>query len=164
MYSRGGTGYGGNTQRHDPIRNFNFEVVFVGKEAMHRTGFSNVSGLKVQTDFKEYREGGNNGIADQIPMDTRFEPIEMTGGMTQDLDLVNAFSKQFSTEGWGHSKQTYTVYIYLYDRDGKTVLRKTTLYDAWISLYEEGEYDALSQAVKIEKIVVMFQGADVSKS
>lgn len=164
MYSRGGTGYRGNTHRHDPIRNFNFEVIFVGKEAIHRTGFSKVKGLKVQTDFKEYKEGGNNGIADQIPMDTRFEPIEMTGGMTQDLDLANAFSKQFSTKGWGHSKQTYTVYIYLYDRDGKTVLRKTTLYDAWISLYEEGDYDALRQAVKIEKIVVMFQGADISKS
>lgn len=160
MYGKSGTGFA-STERHDPIRAFNYEVVFTGKVSQHRTGFMQVGGIKVQSDFKEYKEGGNNGIADQIPMDTKFEPIEMSGGMTQGFDLANAFAGQFSNAGNGHEKTTWTIDIKLLDRDGETVLRTTQLTDAWISRYEEGDYDAMNSSVKIEKIVVQFQGASV---
>lgn len=160
MYGKGKTGYRNNTQRHDPMRNYNFEVAFVGKYAMYRTGFSQVSGLKVQSDFKEYKEGGNNGTADQIPMDTKFEPIDLTGGMVLDTDLVDAFAKQMSS--MGHKKETYTVHINKKDRNGVT-LRRTTLTGAWISRYEEGDLDASGSAVLVEKITLQFTGASVNK-
>lgn len=163
MYGKDRTGYG-TAERHDPLRGFNYQVVFTGDISQFRTGFSSVSGIKVQSDFKEYKEGGNNGTAEKIPMDSTYEPIEMSGGMTKEFDLVEAFANQFDrSTGNGHLRKHWTISIYLYDRDGTTLVRHIKLKNAWISRYEEGDYDAMKGEVLIEKIVVQFEGVEISR-
>jgi phage tail-like protein len=72
-----------STERHDPYRNFNFSVDFVGKTSVIKSGFNSVTGVKWRADYIEVKEGGNNGIPDQIPTEERFEPITMRRGMSK---------------------------------------------------------------------------------
>lgn len=149
-----------NTGNYDPVRGFNFEVVFSGRgRQIYRTGFQKVTGVKSTINFVEYKEGGNNGVPDKIPSDVNFEPITMTHGVTDSLEFPLAYASQFNRLGAG-MQNTYTIDIYLKDRDNRTVIRHTRLLNAMITSFQEGDLDAQSSAVAINTIIVTFSGVD----
>lgn len=150
-----------NSQRHDPYKNFNFSVDFIGRTGIHKSGWSQVGGVKLRNDFTTYKEGGNNGVADQIHSDTTFEPITMRRGMSESFDLVKAISNSYSKSGIGITNDAkMDIIIKIKDRDGKRVVRTIYLRDAWISAYEMGDLNAMGSEVLFESLTVSFTGVD----
>lgn len=81
-----------STLATDPIRNFRFLVSFTvptgsntpdlpafGK--LGTLGFTSVSGLTVNTEAIQYREGGYNTTVHQMPGQTSFSPITLSKGV-----------------------------------------------------------------------------------
>lgn len=57
------------TLRNDPYAAFNFLVEI---EGLLVGGFSEVTGLQIETDVEEYREGGQNGYVHKLVGPTRY--------------------------------------------------------------------------------------------
>ncbi|HEY9246619.1 MAG TPA: phage tail protein, partial [Candidatus Methanoperedens sp.] len=67
-----------NGRRIDPYGAFNFEVqiddIIVG-------GFSEVSGLKIETEVYTIKEGGMNSFEHKLPKSTKFSDITFKRGI-----------------------------------------------------------------------------------
>lgn len=150
-----------DTNRYDPYKSFKFEVTISGNMVFAKAGFQKVSGLKMATDVTEYREGGDNNTVSKIPGLTKFDPITLERGMSEDTDMWDWAIKLFSIDGdVGVSESPQyraNMEIALKDRNGK-VVRKWQLVNCWVSKYETGDFDAMGNNVMIEKIEVQNEG------
>lgn len=150
-----------STQRHDPYRNFNFAVDFVGKVGIIKSGWNNVTGIKLRHDYKEYKEGGNNGVPDQMHTESRYEPITLRRGMSEDFSVLKLLSSSYSKNGNGITKSAkMDIVIKIKDRDRKKIVRKFTLRDAWVTAFETSDLDAMGAEVLMETIIVSFKDVD----
>ena len=66
--------------RADPYQGFNFLVEIEGILA---GGFSECSGLQVETEFLDYREGGLNEYVHRFAGPTKYPPLVLKHGLTQ---------------------------------------------------------------------------------
>jgi phage tail-like protein len=66
--------------RLDPYQVFNFMVEIEGILA---GGFSECSGLAVETEYLDYREGGVNEYVHRLPGPTKYPPLVLKHGLTQ---------------------------------------------------------------------------------
>ena len=66
--------------RADPYQVFNFLVEIEGILA---GGFSECSGLQVETEFFDYREGGQNDFVHRFAGPTKYPPLILKHGLTQ---------------------------------------------------------------------------------
>jgi phage tail-like protein len=66
--------------RADPYQAFNFLVEIEGILA---GGFSECTGLQVETEFFDYREGGQNGFVHRFAGPTKYPPLILKHGLTQ---------------------------------------------------------------------------------
>ena len=81
-----------NPQRFDPYKNFKFRVKWDGK---YVAAVSKISGLKRTTEVVEHREGGDPSTSRKSPGLTKFDPIILERGLTQD----HAF-EQWANQVW----------------------------------------------------------------
>lgn len=150
-----------DTNRYDPYKAFKFEVTISGNMVFAKAGFQKVSGLKMSTDVTEYREGGDNNTVSKIPGLTKFDPITLERGMSEDTDMWNWAIKLFNLDGDTGVAESPSyranMEIALKDRNGK-VVRKWQVPNCWVSKYETGDFDAMSNNVMIEKIEVVHEG------
>jgi phage tail-like protein len=71
--------------RDDPFASFNFLVEI---DSVTKAGFSECSGLTMETDPIEYRNGNEPGTVRKIPgLPNKFSNITLKMGMTQNTDL-----------------------------------------------------------------------------
>ena|SRR5215472_3935303 len=73
-----------NPQRFDPYKNFKFRVKWDGK---YVAGISKVSALKRTTEVIEHREGDDPSTSRKSPGRTKYEPITLERGVTQDTEF-----------------------------------------------------------------------------
>ncbi len=73
-------------QRDEPYSAFNFIVNF---DNLGEAGFQEVSGLTVETEVIEYREGNDTNIVRKLPGLTKYSNITLKRGITGDLSLWN---------------------------------------------------------------------------
>ena len=71
-------------QRTDPYVGSHF---FIEVEGIDHGGFSECTGLDVQTEVLEYAEGGNNGFVHKLPGRTKFANIVLKHGVTDSTAL-----------------------------------------------------------------------------
>ena len=72
--------------RDDPFRNFHFRVEIDGLEV---AGFSECSGLRMEVDVIEYREGGHLSPPRKLPGASRVGDITLKRGITTSRELYN---------------------------------------------------------------------------
>lgn len=70
--------------RKDPVGNFRFWVEIDG---INIAGFTEVSGLQIETEMEEYREGGVNSYVHYFPKATKYPRLVLTKGITKTSDL-----------------------------------------------------------------------------
>lgn len=73
-------GASGGTGRADPYQSFNF---IVEVEGLIVGGFTECSGLQVETEFFEFREGGCNEYVHRFAGQTKYPPLVLKHGLTQ---------------------------------------------------------------------------------
>lgn len=70
---------------NDPYYSFRFAVEI---DSMVVGGFSEVSGVEAETEYEEYKEGGENTFVHKLPKGTKYGNLVLRRGMT-DPELYN---------------------------------------------------------------------------
>lgn len=141
--------------RHDPYRNFNYKVQIVGAKVFAKAGFSKISGLTAKTDVIEYRDGDDSQLTPHKTAGLiKTDPVTFERGMSEDLDAWDWMVMSANSNDENHKAE---ISIELLDRGRNGVIR-WTLKECWVSDYETGEFDALGNAIMVEKMVIQHEG------
>ncbi|MBO8161155.1 MAG: phage tail protein [Thermosipho sp. (in: Bacteria)] len=159
VYAESGQTYA-NSQRHDPLKNYKFLVEITGNMVFAKAGFQKVTGLKMSVNVIEYREGGDNDSKRKMPGLANYEPITLERGMSEDKDMWEFAMKTFDINKKGQLLDPdfrAVMIIKLLDRSGN-VAKAWRVDRVWVSEYETGDFDAESDGVMIERIVLQHEG------
>ena len=149
-----------NPTRLDPYKNFKFRVKWDGK---YIAGISKISGLKRTTEVLEEREGGDPSASHKSPGRTKYEPITLERGVTQDPGFSNWAGLVWNfgaTLGSEVSLANFRkdVYLEFYNEAGQLVIAYK-IYRCWVSEYQAmPDLDANANAIAIEHIKLENEG------
>jgi phage tail-like protein len=115
--------------------------------------FRSVSGLKIETDVVEYREGGDTGTIRKLAGVTRYANIRLSRAFTGDRALYEWFVNTQKPRVDGH--------IVMYDRDGARVAA-WTFHNGFPVKWEGPDFDASKNEVAIETIEIAHEGLTLS--
>lgn len=148
------------SQSPDPYLNFKFRLKWQGK---YVAGLSKCSALRRTTEATPFREGGDPSTNRVLPGQTRFEPITLERGMTQDLEFETWVSQVWNYragQGMESSLANFrrNITLELYNAAGQLVYAYN-IYNCWPSEYTAmPELDASSNAVAIQTLVLQNEG------
>jgi phage tail-like protein len=149
-----------NPTRFDPYKNFKFRVKWDGK---YIPAISRVTGLLRTTEVVEHREGGDPSTSRKSTGLTRFEPITLERGLTDDTafenwaNLVWKFGADLGAES-SLNEFRKDIYIEIYNEAGQ-MIRGYKVYRCWPSEYQAlPDLDANDTTVAIERIKLENEG------
>lgn len=149
-----------NPSRVDPYKGFKFRVKWDGQ---YVAGIDQVSPLSRATEVVAHREGGNPSQEHLSPGLTRYAPIVLSRGRTQDV-AFEAWANKVWTLGAALGSEVSLadfrkdVIIDLYNEAGQLVLA-WQVYRCWPSDYVAlGALDAGDSAVVIESLTLQNEG------
>jgi phage tail-like protein len=149
-----------NPQRFDPYKNFKFRLKWDGR---YIAGVSKISPLIRSTEVVEHREGGDPSTSHRSPGRTKYEPITLERGVTQDVDFEQWANKVWNL-GAGLGAEVSlkdfrkNITLELYNEAGQVVIAYK-IYRCWVSEYQAlPELDANAHAVAIERIKLENEG------
>lgn len=175
----------------DPLRSFRFYVEFLAPSGSGKTqvetgsfsgGFTNVTGLGINTQSIAYREGGYNTTIHQIPGMTTFNPISLNRGVIyKNPQAINWMKFLFAaTAGDGTNLNEGSDFrcdlkIYVLDHPnaaGQTYTANATagankprmgfwVHNAWISTLNYSDLDAGGNNIMVETIGLVHEGLSV---
>ncbi len=135
-------------KREDPYSAFRFLVEIEGIIA---GGFTDVSGLSVQTEVDSIREGGVNDFEYKLPRGTKYTDITLKRGLT-DWELYNWYKDVI------HGKiSRKSGAIYLLDHEGNQVM-DWYFFEAYPVKWEVSSFNATSNTVASETLVLTHHG------
>ena len=149
-----------NINRYDPYKSYRF-LVYFGTSTSPVAAVSKVSALKRSSDVIDYKEGGNAIILKGLGR-TKYEPITLERGVTEDMDFAHrANASQVLDHGSPNTSLAHlrqTVRIELLNEEGQPVWR-FFVYRAWVSEYQAlPDLDAGANAIAIEHIKIENEG------
>jgi len=177
----------------DPLRGFRFSATFeissagdafdkriVDADASGTTtagsslgwvgGFTNVSGLRIDTQAIQYREGGYNTTVHQIPGMTTFQPITFTRGVMYGSDqaltwMRGLFAAAAGTGLNGTTAANFRVNITLTVNDHPNTnpsqerpKMQFKIYNAFITSLNYSDLDATNGAILFETMTLVHEG------
>ncbi|MFI5910944.1 phage tail protein [Dactylosporangium sp. NPDC051541] len=147
-----------NSTRFDPYMGFRFQIKIDGKPV---AGLNKCSALKKSTEVTPWYEGGDASGPHQIPGKTKYDPITLEAGVTQDTtfeewaDKVNNFTGDAAMSLATFRKD---ISIEVFNAQGAKVLAYN-VFRAWVSEYQAlPQLDASSNAVMISTIKLENEG------
>jgi phage tail-like protein len=164
----GNTIFPANMNRYDPYKTYRF-LVYFGTSITPVAAVSKVSSIKRSSDVIEYKEGGNAIILKGLGR-TKYEPITLERGVTQDKDFIN-FANYAQVLNQGSPTTSLAnlrkeISISLLNEEGQPVLRYL-IHRCWVSEFQAlPDLDAGANAVAIEHIKLENEGweADLTLS
>ena len=149
-----------NTSRYDPYKSYRF-LVYFGNGSDAVAAVSKVTALKRSSDVIEYKEGGYNIILKGLGR-TKYEPITLERGVTQDNDFLTwADSAQLLDNGIPQTKLASLrreIRIQLLNEQGVAV-RGYIVHRCWVSEFQAlPDLDAGATAIALEHIKLENEG------
>ena len=155
-----------NTTRYDPYKSYRF-LVFFGTKTTPVAAVSKVTALKRSSDVIEYKEGGYNIILKGLGR-TKYDPITLERGVTQDLDFItwaDAAQKLYQghpTTSLANLRQE--IRLQLLNEEGQPV-RGYVIHRCWVSEFQAlPDLDAGANAIALEHIKLENEGWEVDTS
>jgi phage tail-like protein len=148
------------SKRYDPYKNFKFRVKWDGR---YVAGVSKVGALSRTTEVIEHREGGDPSTVRKAPGLTKFEPVRLERGVTQDMEFSRWANKTWYLQGSDGGEASLAdfrkdILVEVYNEAGQKVA-SYSVYNCWISeLQGLSELDAAGNAVVFESITLQNEG------
>jgi phage tail-like protein len=155
-----------NTSRFDPYKSYAF-LVFFGVSTTAVAAVSRISALRRSSDVIEYREGGNKIILKGLGR-TKYEPITLERGITQDPDFIT-WADAAQKLDQGHPTTSLAnlrreVRLQLLNEDGQAV-HGYIIHRCWVSEFQAlPDLDAGANAIAVEHIKLENEGWEVDPS
>jgi phage tail-like protein len=140
-----------NPARNDPFKNFNFLVEIDG---ITQAGFSECTGLRLEIDVIEYREGGETSSVRKLPGRAKVGDITLKRGITTSKELHEWIES--IRNGVANRKNGAIV---LLDDDRKPVVRWRFV-NAFPRKWEGPNLDAKGSDVAIETLTLCCEGLE----
>jgi phage tail-like protein len=132
----------------DPYGVFNFRVeidnIIVG-------GFSEVSGLRIETEVYPIKEGGLNTFEHKLPKSSKFSDITLKRGIT-DLELYDWYKEVINGKIIRKSGS-----IILYERGNEKEMR-WDFFDAYPVKWEGSAFSASGNTIATESLILTHNG------
>jgi phage tail-like protein len=155
-----GTIFPANLTRYEPYKTYRF-LVYFARSTTPVAAVSKVGAIKRSSDVIEYREGGNAIILKGLGR-TKYEPITLERGVTQDKDFITfanyaqVLDHGSATTSLANLRQEIT--IVLLNEEAQPVLRYL-VHRCWVSEFQAlPDLDAGANAVAIEHIRLENEG------
>lgn len=149
-----------NPQRLDPYKGFNFRLKWDGK---YVAGISKVSALKRTTEVIEHREGGDPSTSRKSPGTTKYAPITLERGVTQDTEFEEWANKVWQL-GTGLGAEVSLkdfrkdINIELYNEAGQLVIAYI-VHRCWVSEFQAlPDLDADAGTLAFQRITLENEG------
>ena len=152
-----------NTARYDPYKSYRF-LVYFGTNTTPVAAVSKVTTLKRVSDVIEYKEGGYNIILKGLGR-TKYDPITLDRGVTQDLDFIT-WADATQKLDQGHPTTSLAnlrreIRIHLLNEAGQAV-RGFIVHRCWVSEFQAlPDLDAGASAIALEHIKLENEGWEV---
>jgi phage tail-like protein len=152
-----------NTNRFDPYKAYRF-LVFFGQSTTAVAAVSKVSALRRSSEVIEYREGGNAIVLKGLGR-TKYEPITMERGITQDTDFI-AWADTAQRLDNGEPTTSLKnlrreVRIHLLNEEGQAV-HGYIVHRCWVSEFQAlPDLDAGASTVAVEHIKLENEGWEI---
>lgn len=149
-----------NVNRFDPYKSFRF-LVYFGTSTSPVAAVSKIGALKRSSDVVEYKGGGDPVIRKGLGR-TKYEPITLERGLTQDLDFATwaNFAQKLDKGSPSTSLKNLRkeIRIDLLNEAGQPVWR-FMVHRCWVSEYQAlPDLDAGANAIAIEHIKLENEG------
>jgi phage tail-like protein len=174
----------------DPLRSFRFHVEFLAPQQGSKVsstitgfkgGFTQISGLGINTQSIAYREGGYNTTIHQVPGMTTFNPITLNRGVIvgndQGIKWMRHLFAAAAGDGiaLGDNDFRCDLKIYIMDHPAASNATATTtgeggsnipkmgfhVHNAWISTLNYSDLDAGGNNLMVETIGLVHEGLSV---
>jgi phage tail-like protein len=137
----------------DPYRVFNFLIEI---EGLVIGGFSECSGLEVETELFEYREGGLNEYMHNFVGSTKYTPLVLKRGLTSNDGLWDWYQRIVS-RGINQGVERFNGTIYLLDQR-RNQLKVWNFKEAFPYKWTGPELRADSSEVAFESVELVHRG------
>lgn len=139
----------------DPYGNYRFKLQLGNVEV---AGFSECSGLGIETKVFEYREGGNNSTTLKFAESTTYPNIVLKRGITKANDLINWHMEVVNgTFGINKRDGGANIAILLMDDKGEEV-KRWSLVRALPVKWTGPEFKATGNEIAIETLELAHEG------
>ena len=115
-------------------------------------GFSEVSGLSLETELEEIAEGGVNHYMHKLPKQTKTQALVLKRGVTTTNELWNWYSNVVNGT---ITRKSGSVILY---NEKDVELRRWNFYDAFPYKWTGPELNAANSAVAVESIELAHNG------
>ena len=168
----------------DPLRSFRFYAQFTPTETKAYAtkdfttfsgGFTNISGLSINTGSIGYREGGYNTTLHQVPGMTTFSPITFQRGALfgndQGINWMRGLFAAAAGDGIGVAAGTSSfrcdINIWVMDHPiadaGENAFKmRFKVHNAWISSLSYSDLNATDNQILFETMQLVHEGLSVS--
>jgi phage tail-like protein len=152
-----------NTGRFDPYKTYRF-LVYFGTSTTPVAAVSKVTALKRSSDVIEYKEGGNAIILKGLGR-TKYEPITLERGVTQDTDFIT-WADAAQKLDQGHPTTSLAnlrreIRIQLLNEGGQAV-HGYIVHRCWVSEFQAlPDLDAGANVVAVEHIKLENEGWEI---
>lgn len=136
------------TERSDPYRGFRFKLELGG---IISGGFSEVSGLSVETEVESRKEGGENNFEYKLPKATKYGNLTLKRGISDD----NLWS-WYKDVIYGKIERQ-NISVCLLDEVGNEVMR-WNFEKAFPVKWNGPSLNASSSSVAVESLVIVHHG------
>ena len=140
------------SNRNDPYRGYNFKLEINGVTEGH---FTQCTGIGAQVDVISYREAGQGEVIRRLPGQVNYSDVTLAYGLSKSTELWDWF--QTTVTGKVVRKNISIVTV---DPDGATEAMRWNLIEAWPAAWNGAAFNALSQEVAIESLVLTYEGLE----
>lgn len=126
---------------------------FVEVKNVQEAFFSECSGLQVETEVYEFKEGGVNDYVERLPGRAKVSNLVLKRGVTASNELWKWFVKTMSGK-----IERQNVTVVLYSADGQTRLAQWTFNDAYPVKWVGPAFKAGDNSVAIETLELAHRG------
>jgi len=144
--------------RDDPYANYNFRIEINGVTDDSQTvsaGFSEVSGLDVEIDVIEYRNGNETNTVRKIPGLKKFTNITLKRGVTGDLSFWN-----WVLSGVNGQVNRTDGSVILLDENRQEVMR-WNFKRGWVCKFAGPDLNSMSREIAVETIEICHEGLEI---
>jgi phage tail-like protein len=129
---------------------FRFRIEF---DSVIAGGFTECSGLQVETEVEEHREGGLNEFSHKLPKGTKYGTITLKRGFIDTTDLWDWNQKVIA----GQTRQRKNLSIILLDSEGNDKIR-WDVREALPVKWSSSEFKSDGNTVMVESLELVHHG------
>lgn len=135
-----------------PPWGFHYRVVFGESKEPNEARFQSASGLSVEYDIEEFREGGENRFVHKLPVRTKYSDLVLKRGMLVGSETVGWFLEAFSQRTF----QPRTVNVILLN-DKSEPLRTWNVVHAVPKKWTVSDFNANENSVVVETLELTYR-------